>query len=365
MAKPSELDPDFKGGYTQVIKHTSQVEVEDGGEGLDDEGLFEHYTIVVSKGQQAMRLDKYLANTLPFTTRSKIKNASETGTILVNEKEIKISYKVKAGDTIRLMLPFPPAPELKPEPIPLDIRYEDNELLVVHKSPGMVVHPSLGHWSGTLVHGLLWHFQQLPQPKGEPYRPGLVHRIDKDTSGILVVAKEEYAMAHLSKQFFDHSIDRVYNALVWGNVKENKGTITTNIGRSTKDRKIFQPYPLESDQGKVAITHYEVIERFGPVTLIQCKLETGRTHQIRVHMKHLGHTLFSDREYGGDKVLSGNPTAKYLQFIHNCMELLPRQALHAKSLTFTHPHTLERRHFESDLPEDFQSALDKFRKWAG
>ncbi len=330
----------------------------------EEDGLFDHYTLVASKGQKPIRVDKFLANLLPFTTRSKIKNASQTGSISVNGNEVKVSHKVRAGDTVRLMLPFPPPPELSPEQMDLDIRYEDEALMIVHKPPGMVVHPSFGHWTGTLIHGLLWHFEKLPTKAKEPLRPGLVHRIDKDTSGILVIAKDELSMAYLSKQFFDHSTDREYHAIAWGDIKQDKGTITGRVGRSQKDRKKYHNYPDDSDKGKPAITHYEVLERYGIMTLVRCTLETGRTHQIRVQMKHLGHPLFNDLFYGGDRILAGLKTKKYQQFIKNCFSIMPRQALHAKTLSFDHPHSKERMTFDSGWPEDFTALVDKLRKWA-
>ncbi|MEM8898882.1 MAG: RluA family pseudouridine synthase [Bacteroidota bacterium] len=331
----------------------------------EEDGLFEHYTLIVTGGQQPMRIDKYISNLLPNTSRSKIKNASRAGTITVNDKPVKLSYKTRPNDVIKLMLPYPPPPELEAENIPLNIMYEDDDLIVVQKPPRMVVHPSIGHRTGTLIHGLLWHFQHLPQPKGETnsMRPGLVHRIDKDTSGILVIAKSEFALTHLSKQFYDRSTDRLYLALVWGDVKEDEGTIIANTGRHPKNRKIFYTFP-NGESGKHAVTHYKVIERYGVATLVSCKLETGRTHQIRVHMKYLGHTLFHDTEYGGDKVLKGPKTKKYQQFIKNVMALMPRQGLHAKSLSFDHPTKKERMSFDSELPEDFQAAVDKLRGWA-
>jgi 23S rRNA pseudouridine1911/1915/1917 synthase len=330
----------------------------------EEEGLFGHYTLVGPPKLRPTRIDKFLANQLPNTSRSRIQNASRTGSILVNGKPVKLAYKVKPDDRIRIMLPYPPPPKLEPEEMELDIRYEDDDLIVLHKSPGMVVHPAIGHRSGTLIHGLLWHFQDLPQPEGahEPTRPGLVHRLDKDTSGIMVIAKNEYAMAHLSKQFFDRSTDRRYQAIVWGDVAEDEGTIVGHVGRSPKHRKVFTCFP-DGSQGKHAVTHFRVLERFGVVTLVQCKLETGRTHQIRVHMKYHGHTLFADRDYGGDQVLKGPSTQKYKQFIRNCMELLPRQALHAKTLALTHPQTGERLSFDSDLPEDMSQMLEKMRRW--
>lgn len=349
------------------VKHTMSLEEwkKQREAAREEDLLYEHYTLQASNKQRPLRVDKFLSNLLPFTSRSRIKNASKTGAIMVNDQPVKASFKVKAGDVVKLVLPYPPSPELEPENIPLDIRYEDEYLLVVHKPPGMVCHPSLGHWSGTLVHGLLWHFGQLPQAKGQELpRPGLVHRIDRDTSGILVVAKEEYAMAHLSKQFFDRSTDRLYHALVWGDVQDDTGTIVANVGRSQRNRKLFQAFPADSDKGKHAVTHYQVLERFGVATLLACKLETGRTHQIRVHAKHIGHPLFQDADYGGDKILAGPPTKKYQQFMRNCFALMPRQALHAKSLSFDHPATGQRMHFDSELPADFEAVLQKLRAYA-
>ncbi len=330
----------------------------------DEDSMYEHFTLEATQGQKPIRIDVFLANLLPFSSRSRIKNASLTGSIAVNDKIVKASYKVRPGDQVKLLLPYPPGPELEAENIPLDIRYEDDSLIILHKPPGMVCHPSLGHRTGTLIHGLLWHFDKLPQPKGEETpRPGLVHRIDRDTSGILVIAKTEYAMAHVSKQFFDRTTDRNYVALVWGDIKEERGTVVAHIGRNQRDRKIFQAYP-GGEVGKHAITHYEVLERYGVATLVRCKLETGRTHQIRVHMKHIGHTLFGDREYGGDKVHGGSGSRKYQQLIRSCFEVLPRQALHARSLALDHPISGERLIFESELPPDFQAAVDLFRQWA-
>jgi 23S rRNA pseudouridine1911/1915/1917 synthase len=332
---------------------------------LDEDALFDHYTLTASPRQKPLRVDKFLANLLPFTTRSKIKNASRTGSITINDKEVKPSYKVRANDVVKLMLPFPPPPEIEPEDIPLDIRYEDEHLLIINKAPGMVCHPSLGHRSGTLIHALLWHFDHLPEPAQEQEfpRPGLIHRLDKDTSGILAIAKQEYAMAHVSKQFFDRTTDREYQAIVWGDLKEDQGTIVAHIARNPRDRKSYAAFP-DGSAGKHAITHYEVLERFGVCTLVKCKLETGRTHQIRVHMKHIGHPLFSDKLYGGDRIRSGPPNKKYQQFMRNCFAVLPRQALHAKSLALTHPISGERMEFDSELPPDFWQMLEKLRIYA-
>ncbi|MEO1448186.1 MAG: RluA family pseudouridine synthase [Bacteroidota bacterium] len=344
-------------------KHYSDPESYRQREERDEDGLFDHYTLVATQGQKPLRVDKFLSNLLPFTTRSKIKNASQTGSIVVNGQPVKVSYKVKPGDEVKIVLPYPPVPTLEAEDIPIDIRYEDPDVLVVHKDPGMVVHPALGHRTGTLVHGLLWHFEHLPQPakpQDNP-RPGLVHRLDKDTSGIMVVAKQEYAMAHLSKQFFDRTTERRYQAIVWGNVKEDEGTIVGHVGRHPRNRKIFFTY-ADGSVGKHAVTHYKVLERLGFLTLVECKLETGRTHQIRVHMKHLGHPLFSDKDYGGSHQVMGPKTQKFQQFVRNCFEILPRQALHAKTLGFTHPMREERMDFDSELPADMAGLLEKVRR---
>jgi 23S rRNA pseudouridine1911/1915/1917 synthase len=348
-----------------LIKHRRPAG-EDPQEEPDEDGLYDHYTLRAAAGQKPVRLDKFITNFLPFTSRSKIKNAFQTGSITVNGRASKPAYQVRPLDEIKVMLPWPPHPELAPEPIPLDIRYEDEALVVLHKPAGMVCHPSLGHRSGTLVHALLWHFQELPAPASpsEFPRPGLVHRIDKDTTGIIVVAKQEYAMAHLSRQFFERSSDRRYMSLVWGDLKEDRGTIEAHVGRNPADRKTFAVVP-ESESSKHAITHYEVLERFGVATLIACKLETGRTHQIRVHLKHMGHPLFGDADYGGDKILRGPNTQKYRQMIQNCLEILPRQALHAKSLSFEHPMTGAWMQFDSELPDDMQQVIGKLRAWQG
>jgi 23S rRNA pseudouridine1911/1915/1917 synthase len=353
------MDPDFP--HTDAVDEADLLEA--AGE---DEGLFEHHTLVAPPKLRPVRIDKFLANQLPHTSRSRIKHASQAGSIMVNGQAVKLSYKLKPGEEVRLMLPYPPPPATEPEEMPLDIRYEDDDLMVLHKQAGVVVHPSIGHRSGTLIHGLLWHFEHLPAKtegvQGFP-RPGLVHRLDKDTTGIMVIAKKEYAMAHLSKQFFDRSTGRTYRALVWGDVAEDEGSIVAHVGRSTKDRKFFYAYP-DGSQGKHAVTHYRVLERFGLLTLVECRLETGRTHQIRVHMKYLGHPLFADRDYGGDKILKGNHTKKLQQMMRNCLEMCPRQALHAKTLAFTHPGTGERLSFDSAIPADMQAVIDKLRTWA-
>ncbi len=326
--------------------------------------LFEHHRIVVDKGQQPLRIDKFLMNRLQNASRTKIQAAADNDCVLVNNKPAKPSYKVKPGDLISIVLPNPPRDtEVYPENIPLNIMYEDQDLLIVNKQPGMVVHPGYNNYNGTLVNALVYHFQQLPQAPGNDGRPGLVHRIDKDTSGLLVIAKNDHALTHLARQFFDHSIQRSYRALVWGDFDTESGTITGNLGRSDKDRRIMQVWD-DPEKGKHAVTHYKVLERFRYVTLVECVLETGRTHQIRAHMKHIGHPIFSDSAYGGDKIVKGTTFSKYKQFVENCMTIIPRQALHALSLGFIHPRTGEHMYSESPLPDDFTAVLEKWRGYA-
>ncbi|WBL21725.1 RluA family pseudouridine synthase [Zunongwangia sp. HRR-M8] len=329
-----------------------------------DETLYEHHKFVAEKGQNPLRVDKYLMNYIEKATRNKIQKAAKDGNIYVNDVAVKQNYKVKAGDVVQVMFEHPPYEFLlTPEDIPLDIVYEDDTLLVVNKPAGMVVHPGHGNYSGTLINALIYHFENLPNNSSD--RPGLVHRIDKDTSGLLVVAKTEHAMAHLSKQFFDKTSEREYVAMVWGNVEEDEGTVEGNIGRHPKNRLQNTVYEGDdAEKGKPAVTHFKVLERFGYVTLVACKLETGRTHQIRVHMKHIGHTLFNDERYGGEKILKGTTFTKYKQFVENCFKILPRQALHAKTLGFTHPKTGEWMSFNSDLPEDIVGAIEKWRNYA-
>lgn len=330
----------------------------------EEDSLFEHYTLRVTEGQKTLRVDKFLTNQLPHTSRSRIKNASLTGAIWVNEQRVKVSYKVKPGDEVKLMLPFPPTPVIESEEMDLDIRYEDDSFLIVYKPASMVVHPAIGHRKGTLVQGLMHYFEHLPKGSGTPEqpRPGLVHRIDKETTGTLVIAKTEFAMAHLSKQFFDRTTDRRYHALAWGDLREDEGTVIASIGRNKKNRKIFDAYPAH-DVGKYAVTHYKVLERFGVATLVECKLETGRTHQIRVHMKHIGHPLMGDYEYGGNRIVSGPGHKKYVQMMTNCLGLLSGQALHAKTLALDHPVTGKRMHFDAELPPNFEEVLRKLRRW--
>lgn len=329
----------------------------------EEEELYEHHRIKCDPGQQLLRIDKFLMDRIANVSRNRIQTAAHNGNILVNGKAVKPNYRVKPGDDISIVLPYPVREiELIAEDIPLDIVYEDDYLILLNKPAGLVVHPGVGNFTGTLVNALLFHFGKLPHPKGgEPVRPGLVHRLDKLTTGLMVIAKTEDALTNLARQFYDRTIERRYVALVWGDLEED-GTITGNLGRSPKDRKVMTVFP-EGDHGKHAVTHYKVLERFGYVTLIECKLETGRTHQIRVHMKHIGHPLFNDQDYGGNRILKGTSFAKYKQFVENCFDLCPRQALHARSLAFTHPHTRKWFSFESELPSDMQAVIEKWRNY--
>lgn len=330
-------------------------------EQLESEELFEHYRFTAGDGQIPLRVDKFLMNFIENATRNKIQQAAKAGNILVNDKPVKSNHKVKPKDVVRVVLAHPPHENLLvAEDIPLDIVFEDDTLIVVNKPAGLVVHPGHGNYSGTLVNGLIHHIENLPINSNE--RPGLVHRIDKDTSGLLVVAKTEHALAHLSKQFFDRTTERLYYALVWGNIEEDEGTIEGHIGRSFKNRLQMDVFP-DGEFGKHAVTHFKVLERLTYVTLVQCKLETGRTHQIRAHFKYIGHTLFNDARYGGDQVLKGTTFTKYKQFVENCFKALPRQALHAKTLGFTHPATGEFLQFDSDIPEDMEACLEKWRTY--
>ena len=331
---------------------------------VNDNELHEHYTFTVEKGQQPLRIDKYLMNFVENATRNKIQAAAKDGSILVNEIAVKSNYKVKPFDKIRVLFEHPPYENLLvPEDIPVDIIYEDNDLLVVNKAAGMVVHPGHGNYSGTLINALTFHFDNLPN--NSTNRPGLVHRIDKDTSGLLVVAKTETAMAHLSAQFKAKTSEREYVALVWGNMDLDEGTIEGNIGRHPKNRLQNTVYlDNEAEKGKPAVTHYKVLQRLGYVTLVACRLETGRTHQIRVHMKHIGHTLFNDERYGGDRILKGTTFTKYKQFVDNCFKALPRQALHAKTLGFVHPTTKEKMSFTTEIPNDMQTCIEKWQTYS-
>lgn len=343
-----------------------QIEDEfDESEDSEEGALYEHYNVVVDPGQTPVRIDKFLSDRLKNASRSRLQAAADNGNILVNKVSVKSSYKVKPGDEISIVMDYP-RHELKiiPEDIPLNIIYEDDSLIVINKPAGLVVHPGHGNYSGTLVNALAFHFKELPLFNSDDPRPGLVHRIDKNTSGLLVIAKTLEAKVNLSRQFFNKTTKRRYVALVWGEMEHDEGTIVGNIGRSPKNRQVFTVFP-DGEHGKHAVTHYKVIERLGYVTLVECRLETGRTHQIRVHMKHIGHPLFNDDNYGGDQILRGTTFTKYKQFVANCFQILPRQALHAQMLGFVHPETGEEMIFESELPEDLAAVIEKWRNYLG
>jgi len=326
--------------------------------------LYEHFRFTVDKGQAPLRIDKYLMARIENASRNRVQNAAKAGNILVNDKGIKPNYKVRPNDQISIVLAYPPRDtEIYPENIPVDIPYEDEDILIVNKKPGMVVHPGHGNFTGTLQNALLYHLQETGAPPSGDIRPYLVHRIDKDTSGILLVAKNELAQTRLAKQFFDHTIARTYVALVWGNLEKAEGTITGNIGRDIRNRLVMTVYNDE-ERGRHAVTHYRVLERFGYVTLVECRLETGRTHQIRVHFKNAGHPLFNDESYGGDKILKGTTFSKYKQFVENCFKILPRQALHAKTLGFIHPSTGKWMLFDSEYPDDLRTVIEKWKNYS-
>ncbi len=328
----------------------------------NNDELFEHFSFLADKGQEPVRVDKFLMNRIENATRNKIQKAAKSGYIFSNENPVKQNYKVKPGDNIKVMFHHPPYENLiVGEKIDIDIIYEDNDILVVNKPPNQVVHPGHGNYSGTLLNGLIYHNENLPQNRDG--RPGLVHRIDKDTSGLLVVAKSDIALTKLSEQFFHKTIDRKYLAIVWGLPSPEHGTIDKYLSRDKKNRMIMS-VPVNEDIGKRAITHYKVIENLGYVSLVECELETGRTHQIRAHMKHIGNPIFNDQRYGGDKILKGTIFNKYKQFVENCFKLLPRQALHAKTLSFNHPRTNERLAFETELPNDFKSCFEKWKNYS-
>lgn len=330
----------------------------------EEQELFEHENIIVDKGQGIVRIDKYLFQRLEGKSRNKIQQAAKAGNILVNGQAVKQNYKIKPLDEISIVMPHPPREiELIPEDIPINIVFEDEHILVLNKEAGMVVHPGYGNYTGTLVNALMHHLKDLPPVEGESIRPWLVHRLDKNTSGIMIIGKNEFAQAKLAKAFFDRTIDRIYHALVWGDVKEDEGTISGHIGRSLKNRKVMSVFP-DGEHGKHAVTHYKVIERFGYVTLVECKLETGRTHQIRAHLQYIGHPLFNDETYGGDKILKGTNFTKYKQFVNNCFKIIPRHALHAKTLGFSHPVSGKKMHFNSDVAEDMNSVLEKWRNYS-
>ncbi|QCW99197.1 RluA family pseudouridine synthase [Aggregatimonas sangjinii] len=324
--------------------------------------LYEHHKIIAAKGQEPLRVDKFLMNFIEYATRNKIQQSAKGGHIWVNGAVVKQNYKVKAGDEVKVLFEHPPHEFLLvAEDIPLSIVYEDDALLVVDKPAGMVVHPGHGNYSGTLINALLHHIKDLPVNSDD--RPGLVHRIDKDTSGLLVVAKTETAMTHLAKQFFNKTSEREYVALVWGNVEDDTGTIEGHLARHPKNRLQMTVFP-DGDQGKEAVTHYKVLERLGYVTLVSCRLETGRTHQIRVHMKYIGHTLFNDERYGGDRILKGTTFTKYKQFVENAFKILPRQALHAKTLGFIHPVSGKQMQFDSEIPKDMADCIEKWKEYS-
>lgn len=340
-----------------VKEYESLFVAEDGRE------MYEHFRFVADKGQQLLRVDKFLTDRMEKTSRNRIQQAADAGCVVVNGKPVKSSYKVKPGDVVSVVMDRPRYDfEIIAEDIPLDIVYEDSDLLVVNKPAGLVVHPGHGNYSGTLVNALAWHFKDNPDYDVSDPRLGLVHRIDKDTSGLLVVAKTPEAKTDLGSQFFNKTTRREYNALVWGDFEEDKGTITGNIGRNPRN-KLQMTVLKDPEMGKHAVTHYEVLERFGYVTLVKCILETGRTHQIRVHMLSQGHPLFNDERYGGDKILRGTTFAKYRQFINNCFDVCPRQALHARTLGFRHPRTGMEMDFEAPLPPDMSNLLNKWREY--
>ena len=336
------------------------VQEEQASDGERD--LYEHLRMEVDRGQVPLRIDKYLTEHTQHASRNRIQQAADAGFLFVNDRPVKSNYKVRAGDVITLMLDRPHYDStIEPEDIPLDVRYEDDELMVVYKPAGMVVHPGCGNFHGTLVHAIAWHLRNLETFDPNDPQVGLVHRIDKDTSGLLVVAKTPEAKSNLGKQFFHHNTHRSYQALVWGNFVEDEGRIEGNIGRDPRDRLRMEVFPPDSETGKPAVTHYRVLERYGYTTLVECVLETGRTHQIRAHMKHIGHPLFADERYGGDQILRGERTASYKAYVQNCFKLCPRQALHAKTLGFVHPVTGKQMDFTSDLPDDMAALIGKWR----
>ena len=330
---------------------------------IDGEEVYEHHKQIVDDNQITMRIDKFIVNQIANMTRNKIQKLADQGFVFVNDIPVKSSYKIKPKDVIKILKDFPKRDNtLVAQNIPVTIVYEDDHLVIVDKEPGMVVHPSYGHYTGTLLNALKFHIDKLAECEDDT-RPGLVHRIDKNTSGIIVVAKTPHALVHLQKQFYDRITSRRYRALVWGDFEQDEGTITGNIGRSLRNRKVMDVFPEGDEYGRHAVTHYSVLERFGYVTLVECRLETGRTHQIRAHFKHIGHPLFNDDTYGGDKVLRGTTFSKYKQFVQNCFKIMPRHALHAKSLGFHHPKNDEWMQFDSDLPSDLSAVIDRWRNY--
>lgn len=351
---PDDLLPDLPG-----------IEPEEEPEEEEENGMYEHFRFVADQGQQLLRVDKFLVDHMQKASRNRIQQAAEAGCILVNGKPVKSNYRVKPRDVVSVVMDRPRYEmEVTPEDIPLDIVYEDDDLMVVNKPAGLVVHPGHGNWTGTLVNALAWHLKDNPDYDVNDPRLGLVHRIDKDTSGLLVVAKTPDAKTHLGKQFFNKTTKREYRALVWGIPSPTSGRIEGNIGRSLKDRLQMAVYPTDSELGKHAVTHYEVMEDFGHVSLVKCVLETGRTHQIRVHMRHIGHPLFNDSRYGGDQILRGTTAASYRQFVKNCFDTCPRQALHARTLGFIHPRTGQEMFFSAPLPPDMEQLLERWRNYA-
>ncbi|NLX72622.1 MAG: RluA family pseudouridine synthase [Bacteroidales bacterium] len=336
---------------------------EPGDEGDEQEQIFEHHRFVADSGQGLLRVDRFLVNRIENASRNKIQAAAEAGCILVNDVAVKSNYRVKPNDIISVVMAYPPREiEIIPQDLPLNIVYEDESLVLINKEPGMVVHPGYGNYTGTLVNALAWHFKDQPWFNSKDPRPGLVHRIDKDTSGLIVVAKTGEAKLKLALQFFEKTSTRTYNAIVWGTPNPAEGTISGNIGRSLKDRKQMSVY-VDGEYGKPAVTHYKTIENLGYVTMVECRLETGRTHQIRAHFKHIGHTLFNDARYGGNEILKGTTFTKYKQFVENCFKILPRQALHAKTLGFVHPSSGKYMEFDSELPDDMQQCAEKWRSY--
>jgi len=346
MTEPNELNPEL---------------LRDEGE---EQEMYEHFRFVVDPGQGLLRIDKYLSARIENASRNKVQIAAKAGNIYVNDTPVKPNYRVKPGDVVTVVMAHPPREiELIPQNIPIHIAYEDNDIIVINKEAGMVVHPAYGNYTGTLVNALVYHFENLPRQNDEDIKPGLVHRIDKNTSGLLLVAKTELAQTRLAKMFYDRKIDRIYHALVWGDVSNDSGTITGNIGRSLKNRKVMDVFE-DGLCGKPAITHYRVLERFGYVTLVECKLETGRTHQIRAHFQHIGHPLFNDETYEGNKIRKGTTFTKYKQFVANCFKIMPRHALHAKTLGFMHPISGKPFFFDSEIPADMLAVLDRWRNYA-
>ncbi len=362
-AVPDRADnaPAKRADETEEIKEITADEAAD--EETEGDDLYEHFSVTADRGQTLLRLDKFLTVRMQHCSRNRIQAAIDSGSVLVNDRPAKSSYRIKPLDRVSVVMPYPKREvTIVAQDIPLDIPYEDDDLLIVNKPAGMVVHPGHGNWDGTLVNALMYHLRNVPLFSEGDQRAGLVHRIDKNTSGLLVVAKNELACARLAKQFFDHTITRRYVALVWGDMEGDEGTITGNIGRSPRDRQSMCVFE-DGSQGKHAVTHWRVLRRYGYVTLVECRLETGRTHQIRVHMQWQGHPLFADERYGGDRILKGTTFAKYRQFVENCFALMPRQALHARSLGFVHPTTHREVYFETPLPADFQAVIDRWESY--